>query len=205
MQLTAGRGPRECAYVVARLLGVLGEEAKAAGVMCSLVESETAAGPSPEAFLSATVLLEGAAAQSFAGRWLGTIQWVGTSPYRPKHKRKNWFVGITRSAAAHVKGHMGGKVQIETMRASGPGGQNLNKTNSAVRLTHVETGISVTARESRSQRQNRKLAHQKLQAQFLLVSETRTMAEGEQKWEEHQQVERGNPARVFQGAEFIEK
>jgi len=48
--------------------------------------------------------------------------------------------------------------RIETFRAGGPGGQHQNKTESAVRLTHLPTGITVTARESRSQFRNRQMA-----------------------------------------------
>ncbi len=48
--------------------------------------------------------------------------------------------------------------RIETFRAGGPGGQHQNRTESGVRLTHLSTGISVTARESRSQHRNRKAA-----------------------------------------------
>jgi len=48
--------------------------------------------------------------------------------------------------------------RVETFRSGGPGGQHQNKTESGVRLTHVRTGISVTARESRSQHRNRQIA-----------------------------------------------
>jgi protein subunit release factor B len=48
--------------------------------------------------------------------------------------------------------------RVETFRAGGPGGQHQNKTESGVRLTHLPTGISVTARESRSQHRNRQTA-----------------------------------------------
>lgn len=47
---------------------------------------------------------------------------------------------------------------VETFRAGGPGGQHQNKAESAVRLTHLPTGLSVTARDSRSQHRNRKIA-----------------------------------------------
>jgi protein subunit release factor A len=54
--------------------------------------------------------------------------------------------------------------RIETFRAGGPGGQHQNKTESGVRLTHLPTGITVTARESRSQHQNRKAAIARMRA-----------------------------------------
>ncbi len=54
--------------------------------------------------------------------------------------------------------------RVETFRAGGPGGQHQNKTESGVRLTHLPTGISVTARESRSQHRNRKIALARLRA-----------------------------------------
>ena len=54
--------------------------------------------------------------------------------------------------------------RVETFRAGGPGGQHQNKTESAVRLTHIPTGITVTARESRSQHRNRQIALGRLRA-----------------------------------------
>ena len=54
--------------------------------------------------------------------------------------------------------------RIETFRAGGPGGQHQNKTESAVRLTHLPTGITVIARESRSQHRNRQVALTRLRA-----------------------------------------
>lgn len=48
--------------------------------------------------------------------------------------------------------------RVETFRSGGPGGQHQNKTESGVRLTHLPTGITVTARESRSQHRNRQIA-----------------------------------------------
>lgn len=52
--------------------------------------------------------------------------------------------------------------EVQVFRAKGPGGQGVNTTDSAVRMTHVPTGITVTARETRSQFQNRQLCLQKL-------------------------------------------
>jgi len=57
---------------------------------------------------------------------------------------------------------------VETYRASGPGGQHRNKTDSAVRLTHKPTGVSVTATERRSQHENRRVAMKRLRKAIAL-------------------------------------
>ena len=54
--------------------------------------------------------------------------------------------------------------RVETFRSGGPGGQHQNKTESGVRLTHLPTGITVTARDSRSQHRNRQIALARLRA-----------------------------------------
>src|SRR5215212_7932162 len=55
--------------------------------------------------------------------------------------------------------------EIETFRSSGPGGQHVNKTESAVRLTHLPTGLVVTCREERSQHRNKAICLKKLREQ----------------------------------------
>lgn len=54
------------------------------------------------------------------------------------------------------------QVRVETFRASGPGGQHLHKTESAVRLTHLPSGVVVTASDTRSQARNREIAFERL-------------------------------------------
>jgi protein subunit release factor A len=54
--------------------------------------------------------------------------------------------------------------EVDTFRSHGPGGQHVNKTESAVRLTHLPTGLVVTSREMRSQHQNKALCLRKLRA-----------------------------------------
>jgi protein subunit release factor B len=65
------------------------------------------------------------------------------------------------------------QVVIETYRSRGPGGQRKNKTETAVRLTHLPSGITVTATEYRSQAQNRKLAFERLTERLLKLNRPR--------------------------------
>lgn len=62
------------------------------------------------------------------------------------------------------------EVRIDTFRASGPGGQHLHKTESAVRLTHYPSGVVVTASDTRSQARNRELAFERLIARLKTLN-----------------------------------
>jgi ribosome-associated protein len=65
------------------------------------------------------------------------------------------------------------EVVVETYRSSGPGGQRKNKTETAVRLTHVQSGITVIATEYRSQAQNRQLAFERLRERLVKLNRPR--------------------------------
>jgi protein subunit release factor B len=60
--------------------------------------------------------------------------------------------------------------EVDTFRSSGPGGQHVNKTESAVRLRHLPTGLVVTCREERSQHRNKALCLQKLRAEVARLN-----------------------------------
>ncbi len=62
------------------------------------------------------------------------------------------------------------EVRVDTYRASGPGGQHVNRTESAVRLVHLPSGVTVTASDTRSQLRNREIALERLIARLRLLN-----------------------------------
>jgi peptide chain release factor len=204
LQLSAGAGPAECAFVATQLAEKLKDEAKALGLSTRILETEP--GPEPGTACSVLMELAGEAPAGWLESWLGTVQWIGRSPYRPHHKRRNWFVGIEafepRDEAARWDN---GELRFEAMRAGGPGGQHQNKTESAVRVTHVPTGLVAIAREGRSQHQNRQLALARLERALAKRQEAEAAIARGTRWEQHQALERGNPVRIYEGEAFRRK
>lgn len=200
LQITSGRGPAECCRVVAQLAEVMLADARNSSLHAEIIEEE--AGPEKGTLLSALIHLDGSDAESFAASYEGTIQWIGYSPFRPGHKRKNWFVGVQRVPLPTSVTFSDMDVRIETMKGSGPGGQHVNTTESAVRAVHLPTGIVAIARDERSQNANRKRALERL-AILLARHEQREQARVQKKrWDAHNELVRGNPVRVYEGAEF---
>jgi peptide chain release factor len=203
IQITSGRGPVECAWVAAQLANALVAEARGAGLRAELIEEEQ--GPKNGTLLSALVHLTGNGSNTFAAGFEGTVQWIGYSRFRPGHKRKNWFVGVQRIPIPATVSFSDQDVRIETMRGSGPGGQHVNTTESAVRATHIPTGLVAIARDERSQVSNRKRALERLSILVARRGERQLDAAKQQRWEGHNELERGNPVRVYEGANFRRK
>jgi len=196
LQVTAGQGPSECAWAVVKVLEQIQQEAKSASLEFKTIEIEP--GPEPGTAQSALVSIAGdAGLEEFANSWGGTVQWTARSPFRPAHKRKNWFVGIDLLESVDETRFDLREVRWETMRASGPGGQHVNRTESAVRVTHLPTGVQSTAMEERSQHRNRKLALARLTKKLNEINSKRYGDTREERWRAHQELERGNPVRVF--------
>ena len=197
LHLSAGQGPEECRWVIWRLARAFADEAAAEGLTC--VPVEPIAGPSPSVLLR----VEGEGADVFARARTGTIRWIGTSPFRPTHKRKNWFVAVTTIAEAEDTADLReADIRYQAYRASGPGGQHVNTTDSAVRATHVPTGLTTTSQDQRSQFANKKVARLKLS---LMLDEQRRESEAGGKrelWDRHHALERGNAVRSYEGERF---
>jgi peptide chain release factor len=204
LQISAGQGPAECARAVALILRRLTEEARACGVELTLLEAEKAG--QPDAFGCVVVGLEGpeAARNALAGRWVGTVQWICQSPFRANYRRKNWFVGITSFETAEEAQLDIKEVRFETLRASGAGGQHVNKTESAVRAIHGKSGLSVKVQSERSQHANKRWALILLARKLAQLASQEAANGRTSRRLAHHSLERGNAGLVFVGPTFQE-
>ncbi len=198
IQITSGAGPVECCRVVARVQSLMMKQAKKEGIQIEVLENK--AGELNGTLLSATMLATGDNLQAFIKEWKGTIQWIAQSPYRKYYKRKNWFVGVSVFDVQELIQWNLKDVKLETCRSSGPGGQNVNKVETAVRGTHLPSGLQVMVMDTRSQLENKKLCLARLEAKILVWQTEQLISQQQNQWEEHKALERGNPVKTIKAA-----
>ena len=198
IQITSGRGPVECCRVVVLVMNKIIEQAKSLGYEVEVVEHED--GPNDGCMFSATLAIESEHAISLKDDWEGSVLWVAQkNPFRPWHRRKNWFVGVHFFKPLQTGTISERDITYETLRSSGPGGQNVNKVESAVRAIHVPTGITVLASDERLQIQNKRLARERLLMKLSAIDEERRLHHTHEVWMNHNSLERGNPVQKFRG------
>lgn len=207
LQLSSGQGPIECCYAIGLALKTIEKQCRDNNINLSLVEAIPAT--KQGCFKSVIVQLDSQhddSAKQLADSWQGALLWVCQSPFSPdkkgpKRKRKNWFFSGKMYEVNEAK--LDGSIKFQTCRASGAGGQHVNTTDSAVRATHTETGISVRVESERSQHANKRLA-KALLFQKLEESKLQQMTQQEKaRWQQHWQVQRGNPVKTFKGEKFV--
>ncbi|MCR5602830.1 MAG: peptide chain release factor-like protein [Lachnospiraceae bacterium] len=134
----------------------------------------------------------------------GTMEWICPSPYRPGHKRKNWFIDVSVIPEADEIGAeiRNEDVRVEKFHSGGHGGQNVNKVETGVRITHIPTGIVITSTKERSQYMNKQDALKKLSAVLKRIDTDSRDKQKNEAWSKHAQIVRGNPVRVYIGEEF---
>ncbi len=200
IQLTSGKGPAECCRAVACVQSLMMKQAKQLKIKLEVLNNE--AGELNGTLLSSTMMASGDNLNAFIKEWKGTIQWIAQSPYRKYHKRKNWFVGVAAFDVKELMQWNPKDVKLETCRASGPGGQHVNKVETAVRGTHLPSGLQVLAMDSRSQLENKKLCLQRLEAKILVWQTAQLMQQQQNQWQEHIALERGNPVKTIKSDLF---
>ena len=198
IQITSGRGPIECCRVVVLVMQKIIEQARKLGLETKLVEHED--GPQDGCMFSATLAVQGDGISLLTDEWEGSVLWVAQkNPFRPWHRRKNWFVGVHFFKPLQTGTISERDITYETLRSSGPGGQNVNKVESAVRAIHVPTGITVLASDERLQIQNKRLARERLLMKLSAIDEERRLHHNHEVWMNHNSLERGNPVQKFRG------
>ena len=206
LQLSAGRGPEECERAVGLALKQLQHEAQQQQLGCKLLEQQS--GRRAGCFKSVLVQLAGDNANALSQHWQGPMLWVCASPYRPKHKRKNWFFSgesFELSSSETEPRRVDDDIEYRSCRASGAGGQHVNTTDSAVQARHKATGLQVRVESERSQHANKKLARCLLLHKLKQQADEEQRQQQQQRWQQHLQLTRGNAQRRFVGTGFIEE
>ncbi len=166
LEVNSGAGGTESMDWCAILLRMYMRWAEKRGFKCTLLE-ET---PGEEAGIkSATIKISGHNAYGWAKTETGVHRLVRISPFDSNARRHTSFasVWVTPEIDDSIIIELNDKdLQVDTMRSGGAGGQHVNKTESAVRITHLPTGIAAKSQSSRSQHANRAEALQMLKAKL---------------------------------------
>lgn len=194
IQISSGQGPLECQKFVPLLAEIIQKNA-----IKNNLDSKWLSEGKREFMPSVKLSIEGEGISDFKKQWEGTVQWIWNSTIRPRWPRKNWFVRVKffEFEAELCNEIKPADLRIETFRASGHGGQHVNTTDSAVRITHVPTGIVVSAADERSQHLNRKTALLRLYEKLKVLNEANASNSSGATWIDHYRLERGNSIRVF--------
>ena len=201
VQFTAGRGPVECAaacYVISRKFG---DEIQKIKLVHTVVDYES---DDEFGFRSIIFKIDKATCKEIdviRSKWEGTIKFISIkNSFRPNHKRKNWFIGCNFFDVDDAKITFDmNDIKIDLMRSSGPGGQNVNKVESGVRLTHIPTGIIVKCIMTRDQKQNLKVAKEIMQAKLDLLNNDKEANIKNLFWMSHDSLERGGEVMTIKG------
>lgn len=202
MQFTAGRGPVECAaacHIIAKRFMIYLQSIKVGYIVVDFEEDNDSGFRSIVIKLAPTTSEE--IINKLKSEWEGTIKFVSLkNSFRPNHKRKNWFVGCNFFEVDDTKIEFNMKdIKAESMRSRGPGGQNVNKVESGVRLTHIPTGIIVKCMISRDQHHNMKLAKELMQAKLNAINEAKIDKDKNMFWLSHDSLERGGEVMAIRG------
>ena len=193
--VSAGRGPDECAWAVAELVVRLTEDATRRGLATRCVEALP--GPRPGTHRSVLLRITGPEATAFAATWTGTLCWQAPSPYRPEHRRKNWYVTARPCDTDRPRTPFDpADVDIVACRTGGPGGQHRNKVSTAARATHRPTGQVVVVDAERHFDANRRLALDLLCRRLAEADAAADRAAGAARRHLHDELVRGDPVRT---------
>jgi len=149
---------------------------------------------------SATIAIRGPMAYGYLKGETGIHRLVRISPFNAEGKRQTSFaaVDVSPEIADETEIEIDEKdVREDTFRASGAGGQHVNKTDSAIRLTHMPSGIVVQCQNERSQHKNRSSAWKMLRSRLARLEEEKREAEQAEKYRRKTRVGFGSQIRNY--------
>ncbi len=191
IQLSSGQGPGECEMAVYKLFHALAAEYSGIHMKNSITGSKR------DCFKS--VLFE---SEEDLSHLEGSVLWICKSPFRPGHKRKNWYVDVSLASKSVPVALEENLVRFETFRSPGKGGQNVNKVETGVRAIYVPLGLSAESTQQRTQHMNKKLALKQLYDLVAGLNQQSEESTNRLNWMEHMRLERGNPVRIYEGMDF---
>ncbi len=149
---------------------------------------------------SQTILVEGSFAYGYLQTERGVHRLVRLSPYDANNRRHTSFASVEVSPFVSKKPEIEineKDLKIDTYRSSGAGGQHVNKTESAIRITHLPTGIVVQCQNERSQMQNKEMAMNMLYSKLLEKQLAEEERQKQLKLSENKKIEWGSQIRSY--------
>ncbi|MEG0024566.1 MAG: peptide chain release factor 2 [Akkermansia sp.] len=157
---------------------------------------------------SVTLKIEGDYAYGYLKNERGIHRLVRISPFDSAGKRHTSFASLDATPivddAAEIE-VLDKDIRIDTYRSGGKGGQNVNKVETAVRITHIPSGVIVACQNERSQLRNREEAMNMLKAKLIQLEEDRKRVEADRQYSEKGDIAWGNQIRsyVFQPYQMV--
>uniref|UniRef100_A0A7V5N238 Peptide chain release factor 2 n=1 Tax=Thermodesulfobacterium geofontis TaxID=1295609 RepID=A0A7V5N238_9BACT len=191
---TGGTDAQDWASILLRMYVKWAEKKGYKGKIADILPGEEAG------IKNAVLLIEGERAYGYLKGEKGVHRLIRISPFNANSKRHTSFASVTvipeieEDVEVEIKPE---DLKIETMRASGHGGQHVNKTETAVRITHIPTGITVTCQNERSQYLNKMTALKNLRSKLYQLEKQKLESKKESLIGEKKEISWGNQIRTY--------